>query len=342
MNSPIKQTLSVTGLLLAGAAGGILGTKYFAPQWLAPAAASASLSSSGANPITTPSISGVTFKPAPAAHAPASSSASAVQITPAVTARPATTALSKEDDELQARRRSLFSLLMTCRSQLEQYKLQHHDKLPEFSRHIWDQLTLATRGDGTPDPKGSCGPYLQSVPINPLNGFGSLGLVRKDPTPGQVMPGSKLGFVFCPATGHLFGTGPDAKTIFDESAFTQPQAAGAREARVTATRTELQKLRADLELYKLQHVDLPPDFAHNPGWEQMTRKTRSTGAFDLRGFGPYVSRRPVNAINGFYKVETATTVPTNYKAKGAQVGYIFETSTGRLFATDEEGSLLKE
>jgi hypothetical protein len=336
--TPIKQALSVAGLLLTGAAGGILGAKYFAPQWLAPAAASASLSPA-ANPVSTPSMPGISFKPAPPSHSTSTTPKAAV-----TSNKPAP--ISKQDAEAQAR--ALANMLMTCRSQLELYKLQHHDKLPEFSRHIWDQLTLATRGDGTPDPKGSCGPYLQSVPINPLNGFASLGLVRKDPAPGQVMPGSKLGFVFCPTTGHLFGTGVDGKTIFDEALPEQPVATGgapvlhSREARVASVKNLLQTLRADLELYKLQHVDLPPDFVHNPGWEQMTRKTRSTGAFDLRGFGPYVMRRPVNAINGFYKVESAATVPTNYKAKGQQIGFVFETSTGRLFATDEDGGLLKE
>ncbi|MDB5323891.1 MAG: Redox-sensing transcriptional repressor Rex [Phycisphaerales bacterium] len=337
--APIKRTLSVTGLLLAGAAGGVVGTKFLAPQWLAPTSANASLSINTTGPVSV-----TTSAPAAPDAANKSIFFTVPTTRPITTAKPPVAtgpvALTPEDEN--ARRRSLLSQLMSCRSQLEQYKLQHHDKLPDFSKHLWNQLTSATRGDGTPDAKGSCGPYLQTVPTNPLNGFASLGLVRKDPAPGQLMPGDKLGFVFCPATGHLFGTGPDGKTIFDEATATEAPIAGTREIKVAAIKTQLQTLRADLELYKLQHVDLPPDFAHNPGWEQMTRKTRSTGAFDLRGFGPYVTRRPINAINGFYKVETAATVPVNYKAKGQQIGYVFETSTSRLFATDEEGSLLKE
>src|SRR3954471_6528294 len=142
MNTRIQQTLSVTGLLLVGAAGGIFGAKTFAPQWLAPAAASASSSTSG-NTVSTQVMPGVTFKP-PTTH-PTSSSAAAGKVAPA-TKPAATTALAKPDEQSQAR--SLANLLMICRSQLELYKLQHHDKLPEFSRHIWDQLTLATRGDG--------------------------------------------------------------------------------------------------------------------------------------------------------------------------------------------------
>ncbi len=336
MNTPaIKRTLSVTGLLLAGAAGGVLGTKFLAPQWLAPTVANASLSINTTGPV---SVTTSAPPPPPPNKSIFFTAPTSRPTAAAVASRPAV--LTAEDEA--ARRRVLLSQLTICRAQLELYKLQHHDKLPEFSKHLWNQLTSATRGDGTPDAKGSCGPYLQSVPANPLNGSSSLGLMRKDPAPGQTMPGEHLGFVFCPATGHLFGTAADGKTIFDEATVAEAPIAGTRETKVAATKSQLQTLRADLELYKLQHVDLPPDFVHNPGWEQMTRKTRSTGAFDLRGFGPYVSRRPINALNGFYKVETAATVPVNYKAKGQQIGYVFETSTGRLFATNEEGSLLRE
>jgi hypothetical protein len=330
--APIKRTLSVTGLLLAGAVCGVGGTKLLAPQWLAPAVASASLSSTVAGPVSVqPGQAIVTKSAAPTSRPVTVAKAPAHKAVEVVSA-----------DELEARRRSLVNQLLICRSQLELYKLQHHDKLPEFSKHpAWSQLTQATRGDGTPDLKGSCGPYLQAVPVNPVNGFASLGLVRKDPTPGQVMPGEKLGFVFCPTSGHLFGTGVDGKTIFDDGAVTDAAVGGTREAKAASLKTQLQTLRSQLELYKLQHVDLPPDFEHNPGWEQMTRRTRSNGTFDLRGFGPY-TRRPVNALNGFFKVETAANVPASYKAKGQQVGYVFETATGRLFATDEQGAVWRE
>src|SRR5258706_3074202 len=330
--APIKRTLAVTGMLLIGAAAGIGGTKLFAPQWLAPAVASASLSSNVAAPVSVqPGQAVVTKSAAPTSR-------------PAVTVAkpPAHKVEAPSAEELEARRRLLVNQLLICRSQLELYKLQHHDKLPEFSKHAaWSQLTQATRGDGAPDPKGSCGPYLQAMPVNPVNGFASLGLVRKDPTPGQVMPGEKLGFVFCPTTGHLFGTGADGKTIFDDAGVTDAAAGGTREAKAASLKTQLQTLRSQLELYKLQHVDLPPDFAHNPGWEQMTRRTRSNGTFDLRGVGPY-TRRPVNALNGFFKVETVVNVATGYKVKGQQIGYVFETATGRLFATDEQGGLWRE
>src|SRR5207249_9328280 len=66
--------------------------------------------------------------------------------------------------------------------------------------------------------------------------------------------------IFCPTTGHLFSTGIDGKTIFDDGAITDAAVGGTREAKLGSLKTQLQTLRAQLEFYKLQHVDLPPDF----------------------------------------------------------------------------------
>jgi hypothetical protein len=320
---PLKRTLSVTGLLLAGAACGVAGTKLLAPQWLLPTAASASLS-----PTTQP----VSIAPATRPISPAKTIAKSTAPKPSV--------LSAQ--ERAERQHLLVNQLVVLRSELELYKLQHHDKLPDFTKHLWNQLTQATRPDGTIDSVGACGPYLQSIPVNPLNEFSSLGLVRKDPLPGQVMRGEKLGYVLCVSTGRIFATAPDGKTIFDDAAVEDDIPVGSPQGKAASLKEQLQTLRADLELYKLQHLDLYPDFVHNPAWEQMTRRTRSTGAFDLRGVGPYLPRRPVNPLNGFYKVETASSVPANYQVHGKQIGYVFDNSTGRLFGTDENGKLWKE
>lgn len=343
-STPIKRSLSVTALLVAGAAGGIAGVagvKYLAPHWLNPGSATASSSVTSTQPVSV--IPAGVAKPVATTHAGVSISPT-TRPTASASAKPATTAKPAplSPQEIEARQHGLVSQLQLCRSQLELYKLQHHDKLPEFTKHLWNQLTQPTHGDGAIDPAGSCGPYLQSIPVNPLNDFSSLGLVRKDPEPGQVMRGEKLGYILCVTTGKIFATAPDGKTIFDDAAVPDPIPSGSPQAKAATLKEQLQTLRADLELYKLQHMDLFPDFVHNPAWEQMTRRTRSTGAFDLRGFGPYIPRRPVNALNGFHKVETANTVPANYKVHGQQIGYVFENSTGRLFATDEHGKLWKE
>jgi len=70
-----------------------------------------------------------------------------------------------------ARKNSLTSQLQTIRSQIELYKLQHQDRLPDIrtAGTGWTLLTQKTTMQGTVDAAGSFGPYLQQVPTNPLN-----------------------------------------------------------------------------------------------------------------------------------------------------------------------------
>src|SRR2546430_13648904 len=68
-----------------------------------------------------------------------------------------------------ARKNSLTSQLQTVRSQIELYKLQHQDKLPNLGGTGWTLLTQKTTSAGAVDTTGTCGPYLQQQPINSLN-----------------------------------------------------------------------------------------------------------------------------------------------------------------------------
>jgi hypothetical protein len=260
---------------------------------------------------------------------------------------------------------------------MELYKSQHGGRLPEFSRYAaWHQFTQKTRADGTPAPDGAFGPYLKAAPVNPLNGFGGIGLVRTDPRPGQTLRAEKLGFVICTTTGNVFATEKDGRTILPDVPtpaahppavattrptptavppvaaspagpdFTLPMArplAGTSQQRAEALMSQLQMLRTEIEMYKLHHTDLAPDFPRFPMWEQMVRKTRGDGMPDGKGsFGPYLDRRPVNPFNGFIKVECAPRVAYDYQVAGQQVGNVFDTSNGRLFATNENGGLWRE
>ena len=70
-----------------------------------------------------------------------------------------------------ARNSSLSSTLATLRVQIQYYKLQHNDTLPDLTK-TWDCLTHKTDIRGAIDPPNgpTFGPYLQSPPINPLTG----------------------------------------------------------------------------------------------------------------------------------------------------------------------------
>src|ERR1051325_9122974 len=77
-----------------------------------------------------------------------------------------------------ARKSSLVSQLQTLRSQIELFKLQHSDKLPNLVAD-WTPMTTKTDITGAAWTAGTgYGPYMQAIPVNPLTG----GSVVKDGT----------------------------------------------------------------------------------------------------------------------------------------------------------------
>ena len=121
----------------------------------------------------------------------------------------------------EARWSSTASLLQTLRSQIELYKLQHGDTLPDLTvaaPNTWDQLTTQTTYGGN-----NFGPYMQQVPKNPMNAFSAVA-----DGDGTAAPVAGTGFVYDynggAGTGKLWATtnsGTTAATMgdlyFDES-----------------------------------------------------------------------------------------------------------------------------
>ena len=70
-----------------------------------------------------------------------------------------------------ARNSSLSSTLATLRMQIQTYRLQHNDNLPDLTRG-WNCLTHRTDINGNIDPPTGpvMGPYLQTIPVNSLTG----------------------------------------------------------------------------------------------------------------------------------------------------------------------------
>ena len=69
------------------------------------------------------------------------------------------------DPELAA----LAATLQMVRTQLQYYKLQHNDSFPSLAD--WQQQMLSkTKPNGSSSERGTCGPYLLQVPVNPLDG----------------------------------------------------------------------------------------------------------------------------------------------------------------------------
>ena len=115
-----------------------------------------------------------------------------------------------------ARRSSLTSQVQTLRSQVELYKLQHGDALPDLTKaapNTWDDLLTVTAFGGQ-----NFGPYLQDTPKNPLNNLATV-VDAGGPAPGALPanPGAAIGFVYDynagAGTGRIWGTDSDGVTL---------------------------------------------------------------------------------------------------------------------------------
>lgn len=113
-----------------------------------------------------------------------------------------------------ARVSSTTSQLQTLRSQVQLFKLQHNDTLPTLigtSPACWDQFLSKTNISGTVDTTaaGVYGPYLETVPKNPLNGNADVAAVGSQ--------ASTTGWTFDTTNGNIFATNQTATLTFDES-----------------------------------------------------------------------------------------------------------------------------
>jgi general secretion pathway protein G len=117
------------------------------------------------------------------------------------------------------------------------------------------------------------------------------------------------------------------------------------DARKNSLTSQLQTVRSQLELYKLQHNDKLPTFAGTAAdaqWEQMTLQTDVNGATTAttgKDFGPYLQQTPTNPLNSNGKVETGT---TDAAATGhaAGTGFYVNTSNGKVWATNQTDTKL--
>jgi general secretion pathway protein G len=110
-----------------------------------------------------------------------------------------------------ARESSLQSTLQTLRSQIQLYKLQHGDTLPNLITS-WAPLTASSSYGGQ-----TFGPYMQAEPSNPING--NFNVVDSTvATGGATAPtvGTACGFVYDYNSGNgsglIYGTDASGST----------------------------------------------------------------------------------------------------------------------------------
>ena len=109
----------------------------------------------------------------------------------------------------------------------------------------------------------------------------------------------------------------------------------ATEAKTSRVASDLQVMRAQIGLYKIQHNDRLPGTAGVSFEDAMTLKTDENGALNLAGIrGPYVPRIPVNPFNEL------NTVEIDGALGGGSHGWYYNSATGAFNAdTDDQTGL---
>ena len=99
------------------------------------------------------------------------------------------------------------------------------------------------------------------------------------------------------------------------------------EAREGNLKSQLQTLRSQIALYKLQHRDVAPPTG-NAFWTAMTSKTDDTGVVNtnatLNKYGPYYDAAVVNPLTNSHAVGAA--------AGDANTGWAYDATTGKIKA----------
>ncbi len=115
------------------------------------------------------------------------------------------------------------------------------------------------------------------------------------------------------------------------------------EAKTSSLCTDLQSVRSQIELYKIQHNDNLPGVAngtHTAGAAFELAMTGYTTIFgevttvsDPNGYGPYLGKIPTNQFVDSNVIGKGTTEPPTVVSDGTQ-GWYFNTQTGKFSATD--------
>jgi general secretion pathway protein G len=116
------------------------------------------------------------------------------------------------------------------------------------------------------------------------------------------------------------------------SAIVIPQFTSASDtAKANALTTQLQTIRSQLELYRVQHGDSYPDKL-STNWDQLTQKTNASGSTtgDDLNFGPYLQKAPTNAFSSGTTVVDVTGLDND--STGAAGSWAYDSDTGAIRA----------
>jgi general secretion pathway protein G len=104
-------------------------------------------------------------------------------------------------------------------------------------------------------------------------------------------------------------------------------------ARANSTVAQLQTLRSQIQLFKLQHNDALPSLVADQ-WAPLLSTTNVTGTVDSSSagiYGPYLQTTPANPLNNYSEVAAAA---------GPSIGWVYTLTTGQIQATNQTSTLI--
>lgn len=110
------------------------------------------------------------------------------------------------------------------------------------------------------------------------------------------------------------------------------------DARQSSMTSQLQTIRSQVELYKLQHGDVFPttDGAIDSAWDWTKLTGTSTGTNGAT-VGPYLQTAPINPLNNLSNVVSLATAPAVGTVEAG--GYVFAQDTGKVYGVDKDSKL---
>jgi general secretion pathway protein G len=119
-----------------------------------------------------------------------------------------------------------------------------------------------------------------------------------------------------------------------------------QDARKNSLTSQLQTLRSQIELYKLQHLDALPTglVAATTDWSQLINKTDqngSTAASTATVFGPYLQAIPTNPLNNFTNISPVSTdAAPSTAVSGSNIGFVMNSVNGKIWGTSKTGGFV--
>jgi general secretion pathway protein G len=119
------------------------------------------------------------------------------------------------------------------------------------------------------------------------------------------------------------------------------------EAKENSLCSNLQSLRSQIQLYKVQHNDTPPDDANlvdlvyctNVSGAMASTPSKERDTANGYIYGPYLERVPDNPFNNLDSVRIVTSTPG---AAAGTHGWVYDSDTGEIWAdntgADENGT----